>query len=126
MTIPFIKTPIHCPVCSKKLDSSSVVKCGFCGSELNFDNPGSSPVVKRGSTETGRRVIGVVLSRFIQTNKINLADDSDAMQRILEISERAARDIAENKKTEINIPFITAGQSGPIDLKMKLTADDLS
>ncbi len=125
MAIPVIKTPVHCPVCGLQLESSSVVKCGFCGSELNFKNRGSNLIVKRGTTEQGLRVIEVVLSRFMQSNRVNLADDAEAVKRITEISERAAREIAVDKKTVIDIPFITFGPSGPVNLKMKLEAEDL-
>jgi hypothetical protein len=51
---------------------------------------------------------------------------ASAEQGVIEVQrELAAREIAMEKKTEINLPFIAAGLSGPINLKMKLNPDDL-
>lgn len=126
MIVPGIKTPVNCPVCGARLPGGAMVTCEYCGSELNFENPPSGgPVVTRGSTPAGRRVIEVVVARFLMTNKINLADDSLAMQRIAEASELIAGEISEKGKAKVDFPFITAGPSGPVNLKMELKRDDL-
>ena len=126
MIVPGIKTPVICPVCGARLPGGAMVTCEYCGSELNFENPPSGgPVVKRGSTPAGRRVIEVVVARFLMTNKINLAGDNLAMQRITEGSELIAREISEKGKAKVDFPFIAAGPSGPVNLKMELKQADL-
>jgi hypothetical protein len=126
MVVPFVTTPLYCPVCGALLGTGTEFVCRHCGSELNFENPaGQGPVVKRGSTPGGRRVIEVVVARAMESHKIDLASDSQAMERITEISERAARQLAEEGKTVINLPFIAMGPSGPVSFTLKLKPVDL-
>lgn len=118
--------PVHCSVCGSQLRSGAIVICDFCGSELHLENPpAGGALVKRGSTPAGRRVIEVIVERFLQSKKINLAADAMAMQRVTEASERAAREIGEEGKAMVNIPFIAMGPSGPVHLEMKLKQADI-
>ncbi|MBP7739033.1 MAG: Hsp70 family protein [Spirochaetes bacterium] len=126
MFTPNIKVPLSCPVCGAPIAAGTVITCSGCGSELNFENPpAGGPVVKRGGTPAGRRVAEVIIARFLETNKINLADDQLAMERITEVSERIAREIADKGKTKVDLPFIAAGPSGPVNLRMELKKADL-
>jgi len=123
--IPVIRTPIPCAVCGAPLKSGAIVVCEHCGSELHLEKPpAGGPVVKRGSTPAGRRVVEVVVARFKQSHKIDLAADAMAIQRITEVSERAAREIETKGVTAINVPFVSAGPSGPVHLDMKLSKAD--
>jgi hypothetical protein len=47
------------------------------------------------------------------------------MQRLAEVSELVARELMEKGKAVIDLPFITAGPSGPVNLKMKLERKDI-
>lgn len=124
--MPSSNTPIRCTVCGALLKPGAVVICEHCGSELHFENPpDGGPAVKRGSTPAGRRVIELVVERFMKSNGINLAGDPPALQRIVEASERAAREIEEKGRTVVNIPFVAMGASGPVNLEIKLTQVDI-
>ncbi|MBN1532033.1 MAG: Hsp70 family protein [Spirochaetes bacterium] len=126
MAVPIIKTPLHCPVCGASLSTGTRFLCGHCGSRLDFDNPApQGPVVKRGSTPGGRRVIDAVVARALQMHKVDLSSDPRAMERIAEVSERAARELAADGKTVIDLPFIAVGPSGPVRLTLKLEPADL-
>ncbi|MBK0795131.1 Hsp70 family protein, partial [Escherichia coli O25b:H4-ST131] len=52
---------------------------------------------------------------------INLRNDKLALQRLKEAAEKAKIELSSTTQTEINLPFITADQSGPKHLTMKLT-----
>jgi hypothetical protein len=126
MFVPKINSTIPCPVCGAPLISGAIVICENCGSELRLEKPpAGGPVVERGSTHAGRRVMEVVVARFLQTNRVNLATDALVMQRIAEVSERVAREIATKGSAVVDLPFIAAGPSGPVNLKMELKKADL-
>ncbi|MEL7050131.1 MAG: Hsp70 family protein, partial [Pseudomonadota bacterium] len=54
-------------------------------------------------------------------NGIDLKGDKLALQRLKEAAEKAKIELSSSSQTEINLPFITADQSGPKHLTMKLT-----
>jgi hypothetical protein len=125
--MPFLVTaPPPCSVCSAPLPSGAAVTCAHCGSEFNFSSPPTeSPLVKRGSTPAGRRVAEVIVARFKESNRIDLAADATALQRVTEASERVAREIATKGSGKVDMPFIAAGPKGPVSLAMKLKKADL-
>jgi hypothetical protein len=126
MFVPAMKGQVSCPVCGAPLSQVAAVMFPHCGSELNLENPAAGgTVVKRGSTPAGRRVVEVVAARFLQTNRIDLKADAMAMQRLTEVSERVAREVMAEGKAVVDLPFITAGPSGPVNLRMKLVRVDL-
>jgi len=126
MFVPTIKVPLPCPVCGAPLSQSATVMCPQCGSELNLENPAAvGAVVKRGSTPAGRRVVELVAARFLESNKVDLTADAMAMQRLTEVSERVARELVAKGKAVVDLPFITAGPSGPVNLRMKLDRKDI-
>jgi hypothetical protein len=116
--------PVHCSVCGGKIPSGEFVVCEHCGSEFHFFEEGG-PLFKRGSTPVGHRVVELLISRFNQAHQIDLAAEPLAMQRVIEASEHAARELTTKGKTVVNLPFITAGPSGPLHLEMKLKKADL-
>lgn len=121
-----IKLPIACTVCGAKLPSGWVVTCAYCSSEFDFNRPpAEGMVVKRGSTPGGRRVVEILIARFKESHQIDLTANDQAMQRVTEASERAARELAEKGKSKVNIPFLAMGPSGPVHLEMKLKKADL-
>lgn len=126
MFVPTMKGQVFCPVCGAPLGQGATVMCPQCGSELNLENPAAvGAVVKRGSTPAGRRVVEVVVARFLVSNKVDLAADAMAMQRLTETSERVARELVTKGKAVVDLPFITAGPSGPVNLRMKLERKDI-
>ncbi|MFM8356345.1 MAG: Hsp70 family protein, partial [Gammaproteobacteria bacterium] len=58
---------------------------------------------------------------FRKDNKIDLRQDPLALQRLKEAAEKAKIELSNSQQTEINLPYITADQTGPKHLVLKLT-----
>ena len=67
------------------------------------------------------RLVDHLADEFKKENGINLRDDKLALQRLKEAAEKAKIELSSATQTEINLPFITADQSGPKHLTIKLT-----
>ena len=74
-----------------------------------------------GGDNLDQRVIDWIVESFKQESGIDLAQDRMALQRLKEAAEKAKMELSTVMETEINLPFITADQSGPKHLQMKLT-----
>jgi molecular chaperone DnaK len=67
-----------------------------------------------GGEDFDQRIVDYVAKRFMeQNNGIDLRKDRMALQRLKEASERAKHELSSATETEINLPFITADQTGP-------------
>ncbi|MBE40767.1 MAG: molecular chaperone DnaK [Acidobacteria bacterium] len=74
-----------------------------------------------GGDNLDQRVIDWIVSEFRKEAGIDLSKDRMALQRLKEAAEKAKTELSTVKETDINLPFITADQSGPKHLAMKLT-----
>jgi molecular chaperone DnaK len=74
-----------------------------------------------GGEDFDMRLVDYLSSEFRRENGIDLRRDKLALQRLKEASEKAKIELSSAQQTEINLPFITADQSGPKHLTMKLT-----
>lgn len=74
-----------------------------------------------GGTDMDNAVINFVIDDFKKANGVDLSEDSVAMQRVREASEKAKIELSTVMETDINLPFITATNAGPKHLTMKLT-----
>src|SRR5512143_3749365 len=74
-----------------------------------------------GGDNINQRVIDWIIEEFRKDQGIDLAKDKMALQRLKESAEKAKIELSSTMETEINLPFITADQSGPKHLAMKLT-----
>ncbi|MCL2480038.1 MAG: molecular chaperone DnaK, partial [Treponema sp.] len=74
-----------------------------------------------GGDDFDRRVMEWLITEFKRDTGIDLAQDRMALQRLREASEKAKIELSAMATTEINIPFITADQSGPKHLQKTLT-----
>jgi len=70
-------------------------------------------------------IMGWVISEFKKQSGIDVAKDVLALQRIKEASEKAKHELSSTFETEINIPFITSGASGPEHLLVKFARTKL-
>ncbi len=66
-----------------------------------------------GGEDFDQRIVDHIAKRFLEQNGIDLRKDRMALQRLKEASERAKHELSSATETEINLPFITADQSGP-------------
>ena len=74
-----------------------------------------------GGDDYDRKIINWLLEEFKKENGIDLAQDRQALQRLKDAGEKAKIELSSTTETDINIPFITADQSGPKHLNIKLT-----
>ena len=74
-----------------------------------------------GGDNLDQRVIEYLVAEFKKDQAIDLSKDPMAMQRLREAAEKAKIELSGSQQTDINLPFITADQSGPKHLNLKLT-----
>ena len=74
-----------------------------------------------GGDDLDDRIIEWLAAEFKKSDGIDLAKDRMALQRLKEGAEKAKIELSTALETEINLPFITADQSGPKHLQIKLT-----
>ncbi len=74
-----------------------------------------------GGDDLDQRIIDWIAAEFRKTDGIDLTKDRVAVQRLKEAAEKAKIELSSALETEINLPFVTADQSGPKHLAMKLT-----
>jgi molecular chaperone DnaK len=74
-----------------------------------------------GGDNLDHRVIDWITTEFKKSEGIDLGKDRMALQRLKEAAEKAKMELSTVMETDINLPFITADQTGPKHLQMKLT-----
>ena len=74
-----------------------------------------------GGEDFDMRLVSYLADEFKKEQGIDLRSDKLALQRLKEAAEKAKIELSSAMQTEINLPFITADQSGPKHLTMKLT-----
>ncbi|HEY7170522.1 MAG TPA: molecular chaperone DnaK [Vicinamibacterales bacterium] len=74
-----------------------------------------------GGDDLDDRIIEWLAAEFRKSDGIDLAKDRMALQRLKEAAEKAKIELSTAMETEINLPFVTADQSGPKHLQIKLT-----
>ncbi|MFQ5896243.1 MAG: molecular chaperone DnaK, partial [Nitrospinota bacterium] len=74
-----------------------------------------------GGDDFDQRVIDWMVAEYKKDQGIDLSRDAMAMQRLKEAAEKAKCELSTVAETDINLPFITADQSGPKHLSMRLT-----
>src|SRR5438477_181318 len=78
-----------------------------------------------GGDDFDQRVIDWLIDEFKKDQGIDLRNDRQALQRLKEAAEKAKIELSSTQQTEVNLPFITADQSGPKHLVMTLTRSKL-
>jgi molecular chaperone DnaK len=74
-----------------------------------------------GGDDYDRRIVEWLADEFKKSNGVDLKTDRQALQRLTEAAERAKIELSNRLETTINLPFITADQTGPKHLEMTLT-----
>ena len=74
-----------------------------------------------GGDNVDQRLMDWLMAEFRKEQGIDLSKQKDAVQRLKEASEKAKIELSSAMETEINLPFITADQTGPKHLVTKLT-----
>jgi molecular chaperone DnaK len=74
-----------------------------------------------GGDDFDQRIIDWLVAEFKKDQGIDLSSDAMALQRLKEGAEKAKMELSSRTQTDINLPFITADQSGPKHLNVQLT-----
>jgi len=74
-----------------------------------------------GGDDIDQRIVGWMIAEFKKEQGIDLSKDRMAIQRLKEAAEKAKIELSQLVETEINLPFVTANESGPKHLQQKLT-----
>lgn len=76
---------------------------------------------KLGGDDFDQVIIDYMVEEFKKENGIDLSRDKMATQRLKDAAEKAKKDLSGVSQTQISLPFITAGEAGPLHLEMTLT-----
>jgi molecular chaperone DnaK len=82
-----------------------------------------------GGDDFDQVIIDYLVEQFKKENAIDLAKDKMALQRLKDAAEKAKKDLSGVASTQISLPFITAGEAGPLHLDVTLSRakfDELS
>lgn len=82
-----------------------------------------------GGDDFDQVIIDYLVAEFKKENGIDLSKDKMAMQRLKDAAEKAKKDLSGVTTTQISLPFITAGESGPLHLEVSMSRakfDELS
>ncbi|USK69264.1 molecular chaperone DnaK [Peribacillus asahii] len=82
-----------------------------------------------GGDDFDQVIIDYLVAEFKKENGIDLSQDKMAVQRLKDAAEKAKKDLSGVASTQISLPFITAGEAGPLHLEVTLTRakfDELS
>jgi len=78
-----------------------------------------------GGDDIDQRIVDWLIAEFKKEQGIDLSKDRMAIQRLKEAAEKAKIELSQLMETEINLPFITANESGPKHMQIKLTRSKL-
>ncbi|MBQ3931312.1 MAG: molecular chaperone DnaK, partial [Firmicutes bacterium] len=76
---------------------------------------------KLGGDDFDNVIMNWMADEFAKENGVDLRGDRMAMQRLKEAAEKAKKELSSSQSTNINLPFITVNQAGPLHLNMDLT-----
>jgi molecular chaperone DnaK len=74
-----------------------------------------------GGDDFDQVIIDYLVEQFKKENGIDLSQDKMALQRLKDAAEKAKKDLSGVTSTQISLPFITAGEAGPLHLEVSLT-----
>ncbi|WP_313470294.1 molecular chaperone DnaK, partial [Carnobacterium sp.] len=74
-----------------------------------------------GGDDFDEKIIAYLVEEFRKENGIDLSKDKMAVQRLKDAAEKAKKDLSGVSSTQISLPFITAGEAGPLHLEINLT-----
>ena len=99
----------------------SIIEIADVEGEKQFEVLSTNGDTFLGGEDFDQRVIDYIVTEFKKDQGVDLSKDVLALQRLKESAEKAKIELSSSQQTEINLPYITADQSGPKHLTMKLT-----
>ena len=99
----------------------SVIEIADVDGEHQFEVLATNGNTFLGGEDFDMRIIDYLTSEFKRDQGFDLHEDPLALQRLKEGAEKAKIELSSSQQTDVNLPYITADQSGPKHLNMKLT-----
>ncbi len=86
-----------------------------------FEVKATSGDTQLGGNDFDKKIVDFLAEQFLETDKVDLRRDRQSLQRLNEAAEKAKIELSGVMITEINLPFITATENGPVHLETQLT-----
>ena len=99
----------------------SIIEIAEIDGEHQFEVLSTNGDTFLGGEDFDLAIIDYLAQEFMAENKIDLTGDPIAKQRLKEAAEKAKIELSSSQQTEVNLPYITADQTGPKHLVIKLT-----
>ncbi|MDH3315464.1 MAG: molecular chaperone DnaK [Gammaproteobacteria bacterium] len=99
----------------------SIIEIAEVDGEHQFEVLSTNGDTFLGGEDFDLRIIDYLADSFKKDSGIDVHNDPLALQRLKEAAEKAKIELSSSQQTEINLPYITADQSGPKHLNIKLT-----
>jgi molecular chaperone DnaK len=99
----------------------SIIEIAEVDGEHQFEVLSTNGDTFLGGEDFDKQIIDYLVAEFKREQKIDLNADPLALQRLKEAAEKAKIELSNSQQTEINLPYITADQTGPKHLVLKLT-----
>ncbi|SFR59118.1 molecular chaperone DnaK [Marinobacter daqiaonensis] len=99
----------------------SIIEIADVDGEHQFEVLATNGDTFLGGEDFDLKVIEYLADQFKKDSGIDLRGDSLAMQRLREAAEKAKIELSSSQQTDVNLPYITADQSGPKHMNVKLT-----
>src|SRR5262252_7627614 len=99
----------------------SIIEIANVDGEHQFEVLSTNGDTFLGGEDFDQRIIEYIVAEFKKDQGVDLKNDPLAMQRLKEAAEKAKIELSSTQQTDINLPYITADQSGPKHLNIKLT-----
>ncbi|MEA3302920.1 MAG: molecular chaperone DnaK [Pseudomonadota bacterium] len=99
----------------------SIIEIAEIDGEHQFEVLSTNGDTFLGGEDFDNRVIDFLVDEFKNEQGVDLRNDPLALQRLKESAEKAKIELSSSQQTDVNLPYITADQSGPKHLNIKLT-----
>ncbi|HSD61014.1 MAG TPA: molecular chaperone DnaK, partial [Burkholderiales bacterium] len=99
----------------------SIIEIADVEGEKQFEVLATNGNTFLGGEDFDQRLIEYIVAEFKKESGADLSKDVLALQRLKDAAEKAKIELSSSQQTEINLPYITADQSGPKHLTMKIT-----
>ncbi|HAZ61862.1 MAG TPA: molecular chaperone DnaK [Gammaproteobacteria bacterium] len=99
----------------------SIIEIAEVDGEQQFEVLSTNGDTFLGGEDFDNRIIDFLVEEFQRDQGINLRNDPLALQRLKEAAEKAKVELSSSQQTDVNLPYITADNTGPKHLNVKLT-----
>ena len=99
----------------------SIIEIADVDGERQFEVLATNGDTFLGGEDFDMRIIDFLVSEFKKDTRVDLKNDSIALQRLKEAAEKAKIELSSKEQADINLPYITADATGPKHLNIKLT-----